>query len=378
VEKDDEPRLIEIPLPTQTALDSVRSRLDSNLEMTMRDRTVRVVPGGGLTNVTVEDLPTALAALTAPTTLNLDVNSGDIDSNPSSCGNDHICAVNLSREVTDPPGDSRQYNAAVERVCSRFKAARGLEIRHFIGGPCDDDEVVTCIVPGGSGRGWTVHKRIEDAMHTALARGVKRVDGQGAVGSGQVVRLHGLKAASHLNGELGVALRFDESAGRWGVRLRNGEGKRLKPTNLQGLMYLGKEATAPPEEAAAAFAAVANTSPPTPSSTAPSPPTFSSPTSTSISASPPASPASPPAYARGSSGLASLPSAAQIIAACTAARAGVHPSTSTTEDQEGHDAGAAGSSADSMADVGPGADSMANSAACYSGVVLVFWGDARW
>jgi hypothetical protein len=100
---------------------------------------------------------------------------------------------------------------------------------------------------------------------------------------------------------------------------------------------------------------------------------------------PPATPSSPasPAYARGASGIASLPSAAQIIAACTAAKAGVHGSTSATS-ASGGGAGASGSGADSddesgtHATIGPGADSVAGSAADYTGLVLAFWGDARW
>jgi hypothetical protein len=29
-------------------------------------------------------------------------------------------------------------------------------VDHFLGGPCDEDEIVCCIVAGGNGRGWTV------------------------------------------------------------------------------------------------------------------------------------------------------------------------------------------------------------------------------
>jgi hypothetical protein len=57
--------------------------------------------------------------------------------------------------------------------------------------------------------------------------------GDGAVRGGQQVRLHGLQTAASLNGELGVALRYEESSGRWLVRLRDGEGKKVKVGNLE-------------------------------------------------------------------------------------------------------------------------------------------------
>lgn len=41
------------------------------------------------------------------------------------------------------------------------------------------------------------------------------------------------QARPDLNGETGVALRYQESSGRWLVRLKGGEGKQLKPANLE-------------------------------------------------------------------------------------------------------------------------------------------------
>lgn len=45
----------------------------------------------------------------------------------------------------------------------------------------------------------------------------------------------GLKGATCLNGQLGIALRFDEGAGRWLIRLQNGEAKQVKVVNLEPL-----------------------------------------------------------------------------------------------------------------------------------------------
>lgn len=52
--------------------------------------------------------------------------------------------------------------------------------------------------------------------------------------SGATVRLHGLKGASHLNGEVGICGEWDDAANRWIVRLSGaGELKSLRPENLE-------------------------------------------------------------------------------------------------------------------------------------------------
>jgi hypothetical protein len=35
-------------------------------------------------------------------------------------------------------------------------ALRAVEVTHFCGGPCEEDDVVCCLVPGGRSQGWTV------------------------------------------------------------------------------------------------------------------------------------------------------------------------------------------------------------------------------
>jgi len=55
----------------------------------------------------------------------------------------------------------------------------------------------------------------------------------GAISSGMIVKLVALMARPDLNGQLGVALRFDEASGRWEVSLRDGSFKMMKPSNLQ-------------------------------------------------------------------------------------------------------------------------------------------------
>ena len=71
------------------------------------------------------------------------------------------------------------------------------------------------------------------AIELAHQRAYHRCDGQGDVHGGQCVKLVGLSARPELNGECGIALRFNAESGRWLVRLADGEGKQLKPANLE-------------------------------------------------------------------------------------------------------------------------------------------------
>ena len=65
------------------------------------------------------------------------------------------------------------------------------------------------------------------AIELAHQRAYHRCDGQGDVHGGQCVKLVGLSARPELNGECGIALRFNAESGRWLVRLADGEGKQL-------------------------------------------------------------------------------------------------------------------------------------------------------
>ena len=136
----------------------------------------------------------------------------------------------------------------------KYPGVRRVKVEHFIGGPCESDDIMWCVVPGGMKRGWTVVSRAltedesdrrprgrvkrvypckrDDLAHTRAAR---RDDAQGDVCGGQTVRLRNLQARADLNGEVGLALRYDSESGRWMIRLRNGEGKSVKPDNLEAM-----------------------------------------------------------------------------------------------------------------------------------------------
>jgi hypothetical protein len=134
-------------------------------------------------------------------------------------------------------GARRTVAAALARVTSQFPSASSVDIAHYRGGPCEPGAVVACVVPGGVRQGWTVVTAasggLTAAVRLAHSRAARRCREQGAVSGGQTVRLVDLKARPELNGEVALALRFDPGAGRWLVRLRNGEGKQVRPENLE-------------------------------------------------------------------------------------------------------------------------------------------------
>jgi hypothetical protein len=162
----------------------------------------------------------------------------------SNCGNDHVAAVNLTRPLPSEAGgaggslmalpDAAEVGEGLSAARRKWggAAVEALQIEHFYGGPVDEGEIKCCVVLGGAGAGWTVVPDFPSAVRLALSRAASAA---GGVCGGQTVRLRGLQARADLNGELGLALRFDGAAARWLVRLRNGEGKRVKAANLEPL-----------------------------------------------------------------------------------------------------------------------------------------------
>lgn len=219
---------MEINVESEASLRRFRSGLVDDATVVFAGNRFRVARSHSLSGVAEEDVSAALMRLTAPCTLRLEADE------PSNCGNDHVVAVNLTRPICNPP-KPHKIESAKAAVCAKYRGASSVEITHFIGGPCEEDELMACIVLGGPGCGWTVLKDPKAAIELAYSRSVKRPGGQGDIHGGQTVRLMGLKANPELNGEIGIALRFMEEPGRWLVRLRNGEGKRLRPVNLEGL-----------------------------------------------------------------------------------------------------------------------------------------------
>lgn len=216
-----------IQVDSEGMLQRVRAKMEG-LSLTLQGRRWRVAAKEELEGVQDDALAQAFAELSAPCTLVLESDE------PENCGNDHVVAVNLTRSLDVPP-DRGMVENAIRDVCKKYRKASSVEITHFIGGPCQHDELMCCIVLGGGGCGWTVLKDLKQALELAFSRAAKRSDAEGEIHGGQTVRLKDLQGAAHLNGEIGIALCFNVESGRWLVRLRNGEGKQLRPTNLEGL-----------------------------------------------------------------------------------------------------------------------------------------------
>ena len=109
-----------------------------------------------------------------------------------------------------------------------------IPVVHYSGGPCDDDKIRCCAVMGGKGKGWTLVTTFTAALLLASQRAG---DGTDSISSGSAIKLSGLSARADLNGQLGVALKFDEGTGRWNVRCRDGLGIAAKVSHLRLLSF---------------------------------------------------------------------------------------------------------------------------------------------
>lgn len=219
-------RGLTVPISSATALATLRTRLGTSMSLTSNGQRLRLVAGAALEGVSERELPAALAALEYCEGLSLELQRDP----PPGIGDDHVTAINLTRRIR--PVDAEAAAAAQAAAARKYAGAKDVEVVHYVGGPCAEDEISCCVVPGGHNCGWAVVKELQAAIEMAHARAYKRCEGQGDVRGGQTVTVHSLQARPELNGEMGIALRFNEASGRWLVRLKNGDGKQLKPSNL--------------------------------------------------------------------------------------------------------------------------------------------------
>jgi len=219
-----------VPIVEREVLDGMRARLDGDLVLAIHGRRYRGTAAGSLSGVQEGDLPSALAALEVPCDLVLAQ-----DPRPG-CGEDHVVAVNVGRPLPGAPPKPRLVAAALEQVRARYPLAAKVEVHHFVGGPVESDTIASCLVLGGAQRGWRVVRDLGDAVRLACSLAARRCPEQGDFGGGQTVRVVGLRGRADLNGEVGLALSFAPGTptGRWLVRLRNGEGVKVRPGNLEG------------------------------------------------------------------------------------------------------------------------------------------------
>ena len=251
-----------LPVRTDATLDAIRSRLgrdgENPLVLVVGGRALTVVAEGSLEGVAPERMEDALRQLRAPATLVL--SSGTTPD----CGEDHVSAVNLTRplrlddaEDEDPATSPsplettttttahdasypptgwavearRVVRAAMEAACAKYAGARGVEVSHFRGGPCESDALVPCVVPGGVRRGWTVvttrgEAGLREAIELAHGRAARRHgDAQGDVSGGRRFVCAGSRRGPSSTARSASALRFEPDSGRWLLRLRNGDGE---------------------------------------------------------------------------------------------------------------------------------------------------------
>lgn len=246
--KEDRDREVAMPLNSQSTFDVLRTRLiSSGLTISLRGQQFRLVAGGSLEDVPQAGLAEALGRLSVPVTLTFVANVQESD-----CGNDHVTAVNLSRLIARPtPRQLAQTAAALvaARTAAEEKVKANLEevvegpaeveVQHFNGGPCDSESVSCCLVLGGHSSGWAVIPTLREAAQLAATLAVRSYKAQGPISCGQTVKLTGLKGMRELNGELGLAISFSPTNGRWAVRLRSGDSKLVRPENLEGLEGAG-------------------------------------------------------------------------------------------------------------------------------------------
>lgn len=176
------------PIGSAASFDSVRERLGDDLTLSLHGQSLRLVPGGAFAGVAPEALPDALAAASYNAGMRLVLERTP----PPGCGDDHVTAINLARELSEPV-DVEAYEEARRKVLARFPGSEHVRVVHYIGGPCSTDEVSHCVVTGGVGPGWTVLTQLDEAIELAHRRSLEVCEGQGAVRCGQAVHLVGLQ-----------------------------------------------------------------------------------------------------------------------------------------------------------------------------------------
>ena len=137
-----------VPINSLGALETVRDRLGDSLMISMQGQRLRLVPGGALAGVAPDELGESLAALTYSEGMRLTLERTP----PPGCGDDHVTAVNLARQMARPI-DETAFVQARDAVLARLPEASAVRVMHYIGGPCSPDEVSHCVVSGGTGCG---------------------------------------------------------------------------------------------------------------------------------------------------------------------------------------------------------------------------------
>mmetsp|Transcript_13779 Transcript_13779/g.18392 ORF Transcript_13779/g.18392 Transcript_13779/m.18392 type:complete len:549 (+) Transcript_13779:13-1659(+) len=272
VEEDD--GLFNIKIENKEELERFRNTMQDGCIINLRGKRLKLTRRGNLS--TVEDdasLNEAIQSMTYQNScINLVFEEVNEEGNPipRDCGDDHVTAVNLCRpQARDFATTFSPARGALERALSRITdrhgklwaaRARSVEVIHHKGGPCDSQQIVHCLVPGASRRGYTLVNNLEDALLLAArlatsipsslnqaipvtpdSRFVKQKSNDNYINfiaPGQRVILKDLARNPELNGQAAIVLRAVEVDSRWLVRVetdRDGAPRLVaaRPTNLQ-------------------------------------------------------------------------------------------------------------------------------------------------
>lgn len=264
---EDDDGLLTFDAETQEELERLRAAVNrETLVLTHRGRKLKLTRRGALANA-ASDASLAVA-FDAPASLPATYVFEEIDDDgqplPRTCGDDHVAAVNLCRPLPESHGaNDPRARRVLRRIYETLERSRGrawatrcrqVEIVHHVGGPCDERDVVKCLVLGATHKGYKVVKDLGEAIFLA-ARLAKSCDeaaekttakrpkldedgddggkGDDRLGPGQSVRLRGLTKNADLNGKRALVIRRQKE--RWLVRVADSEDLRVvaaRPENV--------------------------------------------------------------------------------------------------------------------------------------------------
>lgn len=180
-------RTVRLRVDDQQDLEVLSRRMEAGWMCELQGRHLRIAQEGPLANTQLPadaDAPSIrreLMGISTPAVLMLrSVEQQDVSE-------DSITAVNLTREIKTR-ARRRTYNMAVfEPALQSFLRTEGVQelrarIRHFIGGPCDTDNVACCIVCGG-GEPYTLCQDLDSGLRTSHARGSRVQETAAVLGS---------------------------------------------------------------------------------------------------------------------------------------------------------------------------------------------------
>uniref|UniRef100_A0A7S0TF13 RING-CH-type domain-containing protein n=1 Tax=Chrysocystis fragilis TaxID=1411660 RepID=A0A7S0TF13_9STRA len=238
VEVDD--GLLSLEVETSGDLERLREAVErDSLVFSLHGRRLRLAKRAALAES--DDVAGAFfERLRAPATVVFEAVDDDGAPLPRTCGDDHVSAVNLCRAVG---AESARARRAVQRALDGLEKRRGkawaarcaaVDLRHHVGGPCDERRVVKCLVLGAAKSGYKIVADLGDALFLA-ARLVKACEDEARpeLGPGRRACLQGLRKNPDLNGKHALLLRRQDA--RWLVRVADVDDRRLvaaKPENL--------------------------------------------------------------------------------------------------------------------------------------------------